>query len=227
MDDDVIGRRRDCPQAGPRAGPQADIWYAGSQRDALNESHVAPAPTGQEGSSVNYYSIFGPWLARILDPYPLHHAGPCKDAKGVYRSTSAKAAMVWPAKHAAGELPARARRGWQLTSSAPNDQLNRLKVEIPDFVICPGYTGRFASTPDAGGRVYVAGATGGLSHTKTILRRWASKADTDQVKWWLETMKDKSIEPVTVSRGGATSSKRSKLTLPFRPVSPTLERPRL
>ncbi|PWN25009.1 hypothetical protein BDZ90DRAFT_234616 [Jaminaea rosea] len=77
------------------------------------------------------------------------------------------------------------------------EQLNRLKVEIPDFVICPGYTGRFASVPDEGGRVYVAGATGGLSHTKTILRRWASKADTDQVKWWLETMKDKSIEPVT------------------------------
>lgn len=104
-----------------------------------------------------------------------------------------------------GELPATrrplCRNPPQLTRSVPLriPQLNKLKEEVPNFVICPGYTSRFGTKADEAGKVYVAGATSSYSHAKSTFLRWAAK-DTESVKWWLEFVKEKGIEPITVSQ---------------------------
>lgn len=78
-------------------------------------------------------------------------------------------------------------------------QLVQLKDAIPNFIICPGYTSRFGTVPDETGKVYVAGATSSYSHAKSTFLRWAAK-DTESVRWWMAFVKEKVIEPITVSQ---------------------------
>lgn len=126
------------------------------------------------------------------------------DSRG-RRRPSEEAALDRLAELCSGELPATRP---PLPRSASTDiaphrrgrsQLAKLKVEVPNFVVCPGYTSRFGTKADEGGKVYVAGATSSYSHAKSTFLRWAAK-DTESVRWWKAFVKEKSIEPVTVSQ---------------------------
>lgn len=72
---------------------------------------------------------------------------------------------------------------------------------MPNFVVCPEFTGRFGAADEAG-TVKIMGSSTDLYLAKKILTKWHAKATqqpSDKVKWWLAFVEEKGIQPVTVS----------------------------
>lgn len=89
-----------------------------------------------------------------------------------------------------------------------------MREELPNFAVCPAFTGRFGS-PDTNGLVKLPSGSGGLYHCKRSLTNWQSKLDDEKYKWWSTYMAEKNIKPVMVSLSCsfAARAKRSSPSL--------------
>lgn len=78
-------------------------------------------------------------------------------------------------------------------------QIDRLRDEFGDIVICPGYVAQFGSKADRWGRVYVPGATSSYSAARKVWAKWKAANEDQLFSWWPAEMERRKVEPILVS----------------------------
>lgn len=104
-------------------------------------------------------------------------------------------------------------------------QIVALHATYDDVIVCPGLVGSFASRVDPKGRLRIPGALTGAREARRCLKGWHKRAeDSEKVTWWLEQLKERNIEPITVSAAAVQGEEayflrlltRIFITLPLR-----------
>ncbi|CAO1630952.1 unnamed protein product [Sympodiomycopsis kandeliae] len=84
------------------------------------------------------------------------------------------------------------------TGILSESDLERLLDKYADFVVCPGYTGRFGNMTDRWGRLLIPGCKTSWSEANKRLSGWQEKSKCDpRYNWWIQHIKDQGIKPIT------------------------------
>lgn len=78
-------------------------------------------------------------------------------------------------------------------------QIESLRAQFGSLIVCPGFAGVFGRKADDWGRVFVPGAADSYSEAKKIWTRWARESENEKYSWWPQMMREKGIQPITVS----------------------------